>query len=161
MSAQNAMVAICHGPADAAAALRELGRQGVGLACLSAVAADRESETAPAAYYVQDGQLRKAGQGEGGLWQMLSGRSVLVIPGEPAILLAGPFAACVVQTLENGMLFGDLGPIAGALYSLGISRESACRYASAARQGRALVIVHGRSREVEQARSILAGCGRY
>lgn len=157
MPAENAMVAIRDGPATAVEALRELTRQGVGLCCLSAVAIDRESETAPAAYYVQDGHLRKAGQSDGGLWQMLSGCSVLVLPGEPAILLAGPFAAFVVQAVENGTLFADLGPVAGALYSLGFSRESARRYASAVRQGRALVIVHGRSREVEQARGILAG----
>lgn len=158
MPVQNAMVAIRDGPASAAEALKELARQGVGAGCLSAVAADRESETVPAAYYVQDGRLCKAGPGDNGVWQMLSGWSVLVVPGEPAILVAGPFAACVVQTVENGMLFGDLGPVAGALYSLGISRESACRYALAVRQGRALVIVHGRSREVERARDILADC---
>lgn len=156
MSAENAIVAVCDGPARAAESLLELARHGVELGCLSAIAADRESETAPAAYYVKDGLLRKAGQGDGGYWRMLSNWSVLVIPGEPAILAAGPFAACVVQAIENGMLFGDLGPVARALYSLGIPRESACRYALAVRQGRALVIVQGRSRDVAQARSILA-----
>ena len=81
---------------------------------------------------------------------------VLVSPGERTVFLAGPFAASVVRTLENEGLFGDLGPIAGGLYSLGIPRDAARDYELTALQGRPLVIVHGPARDVERARRIVA-----
>jgi len=62
----------------------------------------------------------------------------------------------VVRTLDNEGLFGDLGPIAGGLYSLGVPRNAAREYELTALQGRPLVIVHGRARDVERARGIVA-----
>ena len=86
----------------------------------------------------------------------LPGCAVLIGSGERMALLTGPFAASVARMLDNQGLFGDLGPIAGGLYSLGIPREAACDYERTALRGCALVIVHGRARDVARARLILA-----
>jgi len=61
-----------------------------------------------------------------------------------------------VRTLSNEGLFGDLGPIAGGFYNLGIPRDEARDYELTALQRRPLVIVHGRARDVERARNIVA-----
>lgn len=153
----NAMVAVFDVAADAETAVSELRRQGVEPGCLSVVAADEPSGLTPVSYYFERGCLRKAAtQGSRRLLESLPACAVLIVPGERTALLAGPFAASVVRALENEGLFADLGPIAGALYSLGIPRDAAREYELAAHQGRALVIVHGRARDVAQARSILA-----
>jgi hypothetical protein len=112
----------------------------------------------PVAYYLDGGRLRGTASRAGlrSLLEALPGCVVLVNPGERTLLLAGPFASSVVRALENEGLFGDLGPIAGALYSLGIPRDSARDYELSALRGRPLVIVHGRARDVERARGIVA-----
>ena len=160
MPAENATVAVYRTTADAVTAVAELRRQGVAPASISTVAADEQSGSRPVVYYL-DGEKNLRGTAAADdwsvLWQTLEGCAVLLHPGMPAILLAGPFAACAVRALNNESLFGDLGPIAGALYSLGFTRETALKYEATALAGCPLVMVHGRSREVARARQMLAG----
>lgn len=158
MPLENAAVALCNGAAEAEAAVAELRQQGLGADCISVVAVDEQSGVKPIAYYFDGGRLRgtAASGGMRSLLESLPGCVVLVSPGEPTVLLAGPFAACVIRTLDNEELFGDLGPIAAGLYSLGIPRDSARDYELTALQGSPLVIVHGRARDVERARGIVA-----
>jgi len=158
MPPENAIVVVCNASADAEAAIAELRRQGLEPGCISVVTADEQRGSMPVAYYFEGGNLRRvAARGSG--WRQLGalpGCAVLVSPGERTAFLAGPFAASVVRTLDNEGLFGDLGPIAGGLYSLGIPQDAARDYELTALQGRALVIVHGHTRDVARARRILA-----
>ena len=157
MLPENAMVAICSVAADAEAAVVELRQRGLEPGCISVVAGDEQGGSTPVAYYFEDGCLRRTAARAScrRLLEALRGCVVLVIPGERTAFIAGPFAASVVRTLDNEGLFGDLGPIAGGLYSLGIPRDAAREYELTALQGRALVIVHGRARDVARAREIL------
>ncbi|MGD0049634.1 MAG: hypothetical protein ABSE42_21790 [Bryobacteraceae bacterium] len=158
MPAENAVVAVCNGAADAKTAMLELRQEGLAADCISVVAVDEQSGFLPVAYYFDGGRLRgTAARGSSqSLLETLPDCAVLVSPGERTILLAGPFAACIVRTLANEGLFGDLGPIAAGLYSLGIPRDAARDYELSALRGRPLVIVHGRARDIERARHILA-----
>jgi hypothetical protein len=154
---ENVAVGVCNSASEAEAVVAELRQQGLEPDCLSVVAVDEQSGSTPAAYYFERGSLRSTAA-RGGGWRLLdalSGCAVLVIPGERTAILAGPFAASVARTLDNEGLFGDLGPIASGLYSLGISRDAARDYELTALRGRALVIVHGRARDVARARRIL------
>jgi hypothetical protein len=154
---ENAVVAVCNLVSDAEAVVSDLRQQGLEPGCISIVAVDERSGSTPIAYFFEQGCLSRTAA-RGGCWPMLealSGCAVLVSPGERTAILAGPFAACVVRTLDNEGLFGDLGPIASGLYSLGISRDAARDYELTALQGRALVIVHGRAQDVAWARRIL------
>jgi len=157
MSSENAVVAVCSVADDAEEAIAELCRQGLERDCISMVAVDEQSGVAPAAYHFDGGRLsRAAARGSSrSPSEALPVCAVLVIPGERTVFLAGPFAASVVRTLDNGGLFGDLGPIAGGLYSLGIPRDEAREYELSALHGRPLVIVHGRARDVGRARRIV------
>jgi len=155
---ENLLVEICRGGTEAEAAICELGRQGVGPESISAVVADRQAGVAPVAYYFESGRLLRTAARDSG-WRpakSLAGCAVLMVPGEPTVLLAGAFAESIVRALENGALFGDLGPIAGGLYSLGVSRDAAREYELTALQGHALVLVHGSVGVVARARRILA-----
>jgi hypothetical protein len=143
---------------DAEAAIAELRQQGLAIDCISVVEVDEQSGVMPVAYYFDGERLRRtAPRGSSrGLWEALSGCAVLVSPGERTVFMAGPFAASVVRTLDNEGLFGNLGPIAGGLYNLGIPRDAAREYELTALRGRPLVIVHGRARDVERARRVVA-----
>lgn len=158
MALENAVVGVCRLAADAEAVVDELRQEGIDPDCISVVTADGQSGLMPVAYYSDGGRLRStAAQGSSrNLWEALPGCAVVVNPGDPPVLLAGSFAASVVRTLDNEALFGDLGPIAGGFYSLGISRDAARDYELSALQGRTLVVVHGRARDVERARRIVA-----
>ena len=158
MSLENVAVAVCNGAAEGEAVVAELRQQGLEPDCISVVAADERGGAMPVAYYSEGGRLRGTGASAGSrsLLESLPGCVVLVSPGEPTVLLAGPFAACVVRTLDNEELFGALGPIAAGLYSLGISREAAREYELIAMRGRPLVIVQGRAWDVQRARGIMA-----
>jgi len=158
MAPENVVVAVCQGVADADAAVAELRQQGVDAGCISMVTPDAQSGSTPVAYYL-DGAFPRRAPAQGGCLpqaEALPVCAVLVSPGERTAFLAGPFAGAVVRILDNQGLFGDLGPIAGGLYSLGISRDAARDYELTALQGRALVIVHGPARDVARARCMLA-----
>jgi hypothetical protein len=154
---ENAVVAVCNLVSDAEAVVSELRQQGLEPGCISIVAVDARSGSTPIAYFFEQGCLSRTAA-RGGCWRVLealSGCAVLVSPGERTAILAGPFAESVVRTLDNEGLFGDLGPIASGLYSLGMSRDAARDYELTALQGRTLVIVLGRAQEVARARRIL------
>jgi hypothetical protein len=155
---ENVVVAICSEAGDAEAAVLELGRQGIGPDSISIVAAEDESAAAPVAYYFEHGILRGTALRED-RWRLMAdlpGCAVLVIPDERPVLVAGSLAASVVRVLDNKPLFGDLGPIASAFYCAGIPRDTAREYELTALQGRVLVVVQGRAKDVAGARAILA-----
>jgi hypothetical protein len=112
----------------------------------------------PVAYFFEKGHARTtAPRGyRGPHLDDLPGSAVLLLPGERAAFITGAFASGVVRILDCEELFGGLGPIASGLYNLGIPSDAARDYELTALQGRALVIVHGPSREVARARQILA-----
>ena len=112
----------------------------------------------PVAYYSDGARLHCTGASARlrSLVESLQGCVVLVSPGEPGVILTGPFASYVVRTLDNEELFGDLGPIAAGLYTLGVSREAAREYELSTMRGSPLVIVHGRAWDVQRARAIMA-----
>lgn len=157
MPQENAVVAVCNGAAEAKAIVGGLRQQGLEPDCISVVAVDDQSGATPVAYYFEGGRLRgTAPHGSSrSLLDALPGSAVLISLGE-IVLVAGPFGASVVRTLNNEGLFGNLGPIAGGLYSLGIPQHAARDYELTALQGRPLVIVHGRARDVERARRFVA-----
>ena len=158
MLAENAVVAVCNAAADAEAAVAELRRQGVANGSVSVVTVEEPGGSKPSAYYVRGGCLRRAPDLEScrQLWETLSEFAVLVSPGERAVVLGGPLAASVVRALDQEELFAKLGPLAGGLYNLGITRDAAREFELAALQGHSLVIVHGRAHDVARARRILA-----
>ncbi len=152
----NAVVAVCQGAADVETAIADLRQHGLEPGSISVVATEEPGGLQPVAYYFEDGCLRRtAAKGSWRLLESLPGYAVLVSPGVRVTLLAGSFASSVVRALNSEGLLGDLGPIAGGLYSLGIPRDVALGYERKALEGYALVVVHGRARDVARARQVL------
>jgi hypothetical protein len=145
----NALVVVYNVAEDAAAALATLRAQELEHA-LSLAAADQQSGIAPVAYHFESGHLHRAPVpgSSPSPFEGFAEYAVLVCAGERPVLLGGPFAAAVIRALDNEGLFGDLGPIAAGLYSFGVPREAAREYELMVRQGRILVIVQGRARDI-------------
>jgi hypothetical protein len=157
MPAENVAVFVYGAPADVAKTLGRLTDYGIHAESVSLICIDRETAMAPVAYHFESGTMRRTSRG--GNWpsfgSLLTGCTVLVAPDRPAVVAAGPIGPILSRALENEVLFGNMGPIAGTLYSLGMPREAARRYESAAREGRWLMVIHGPARNVARAREVL------
>jgi hypothetical protein len=158
MPTGNLIVAVCDVMADAVAAVALLERHGIERSSVSVVVLDERTGLAPVAYYLCDGQIRRTAAEEKPphMWQSFTPCAVILTPGTAALVVSGPFAIPAARALEHESLFGDLGAIAGGLYSLGVSREEARKYELTAYSGRSLVIVQGHTRDVARARELLA-----
>lgn len=93
-----------------------------------------------------------AGAALGGLWGLLVGLGVLVIPGVGPVLAAGPLAGA----LAGASLGAATGGVIGILVEVGLSEEDAGRYAEALRRGAVLVTVSGHDAETDRLRAILS-----
>jgi hypothetical protein len=84
------------------------------------------------------------------------GSAFFFIPGIGPILVAGPLVAWIVGVLEGAVVVGGLSVIGAALFSIGIPNDSIVQYETSLKANKFLLIAHGSSEEVEQARKILA-----
>jgi hypothetical protein len=91
----------------------------------------------------------------GGLWGMLFGSALFIVPGIGPLLVAGPLVAWIVGALEGAAVMGGLSALGAALVSIGIPRDSVLQYESNLKAGKFLLILHGTLQEVEQAKERL------
>ena len=156
MPVENVAVFVYSAAADLVNVLGKLARHSVGAESVSVISVDRETATASIAYHIETGEIQRAPRGDSlSFANLLKGCTLLLTPDLPVVLIAGPLGRCFSRTLQNEALFGGMGAIAGTLYSLGIPRGAACQYETAALKGGALIIVHGRARDVARARELL------
>src|SRR3984957_17034388 len=92
----------------------------------------------------------------GGLWGLLLGAGLFLIPGVGPVLVAGPFLAALVGALESAAIVGGLSALAAGLVSMGIPKESAVKYEAEIRADKFVMVVHGTPEELERARAILS-----
>ncbi len=92
---------------------------------------------------------------EASLWGVLAHWASFDLPGIGPVLVAGPLVGWLVAILNDTSLFGGLTALGVACYSLGLSTETATAGEEWVRQGRCLLLVHGSSAEIDQARNAL------
>lgn len=81
-----------------------------------------------------------------------------VVPGIGPIMVGGPLVGWLIDALEGGMTAGGgMSAVGVALYNLGIPKDSSLRYENSLKANKVLVIAHGTTGEVVQARDILLG----
>ena len=89
-----------------------------------------------------------------GVWERLDGAGVFWMPDFGWILIAGPFAAWVVASLDNSSLFSGLSAFGSAIYSIGIPLQDIPRYETDLERGALLLVVHGSATTVQNARRL-------
>jgi len=83
----------------------------------------------------------------------------LVIPGIGPIIAAGPIVAWIIGALEGAVVVGGISALGAGLFSLGIPKDSVVKYETSIKAGKFLLIAHGTTDEVQQARNVLQSTG--
>jgi hypothetical protein len=142
-----------HGRAEEA--VQELKRGGFDMKKLSILAKDFQSQENVVGFYNAGDRMKswgKFGAIWGGLWGMLFGSGIFLVP----VIVAGSFAALLVATLEGAVVMGGFTAIGAALFSIGIPKDTVLRYETDLKAGKFLLVAHGAHEEVERAKEILA-----
>jgi hypothetical protein len=125
---------------------------------LSIVGKDLHTEEHALGFYTS-GDRMKFWAGRGALWGslggMLLGSALFLLPAIGPVIVMGPLVAWIASALEGAAVGGAAGVLAAALASIGLPKESVVKYELEVKAGRFLVLVHGSSGLIEQARHLL------
>jgi len=160
MSKANSIVAIYETHEQAEQAVKELQEAGVDMKSLSIAAKDMHTEEQVVGYYTTGDRMKhwgKLGAFWGGFWGLLFGSALFAIPGIGPILVAGPLVAWIVAALEGAVVVGGVSAVGAGLVSIGIPKDSVIKYETALKTDKFLLIVHGTSEAVAQAKDIIGG----
>jgi hypothetical protein len=151
-------VAIYKSHLEAEAAVKQLQQAGFDMKQLSIVGRDYQNDEQVVGYYNAGERMKywgKTGAFWGGIWGMLFGSALFLIPGVGPLVMAGPVVAWIVAALEGAVVVGGLSALGAGLYSLGIPKDSIVQYESALKAGKFVVIAHGSPGEAAHAQSII------
>lgn len=150
----NHVVAVYPTHSQVETAIRELNHGGVDMKRLSVIGQNYHSEEQPLGFINAGDRMLswgKFGAFWGAVWGALWGAAMLFLPGIGYVYFAG----WIVYTLGGAVLGGAAGALGGALASIGVPKDSVVRYETALKAGRFLLIVHGNSADIEEAKNLL------
>jgi uncharacterized membrane protein len=158
MEKNDAIVAVFNDHQQAEAAIRSLGREGLNVKHFSIVGKGYHKEEKVLGFYNVGDRIKSwTGTGAfwGGFWGLFAGGILMTVPIIGPVVVLGHFAAMVIAALEGAVVVGGLGALGGALFSLGIPKDSVIKYEGALKADGFLIIGHGPSDEMARARTIL------
>jgi hypothetical protein len=162
MTRENSVVCIYNTHSDADAAVKTLQVSGFEMKQLSIVGKDYHTEEHVIGFYNAGDRMKywgKLGAFWGGIWGFFVGAAFFWIPGIGPLVVAGPLVSWIVGALEGAVVVGGFSALGGALYSIGIPKDSIVRYETAIKSGKFLLLAHGTMAEVSRAREILEPSG--
>ncbi len=145
---------------EAEQAIRALGKAGFDMKKLSLIGKGYHSEEHPVGFYTTGDRVKAwGGMGAfwGGIWGLLLGPAVFVLPGVGVVAMAGPFVAALVAALEGAVTVGGVSALAAALTQVGVPKDSVVRYETALKVDKYVLMVHGDAHDMATAASVLAG----
>ena len=153
-------VAICDSHEKAEKVVKELQESGFDMKKLSIVGKDYHEEDKVIGFYNTGDRMKNwgsAGAFWGGIWGFVFGAGFFLIPGLGPVMLAGPIVSSLVGGLEGAVVVGGLSALGGALFGIGIPKDSVLQYETALKADKFLVIAHGTTEELEKAKTIMSG----
>jgi hypothetical protein len=159
MSELSSVVAVYNSHEEAEAALKKLQDASFDVTKVSIIGKDFRTEEKVVGYYTTGDRMKywgAMGAFWGGLWGLLLGAGLFLIPGVGPVLVAGPFLAILLGALESAVLVGGISALVAGLVSLGIPKDQALKYEAYVKADKYLLVVHGTQEEVERARQILS-----
>ncbi len=157
-------VAIYESHRAAEDAIRALATSGFDMRKLSIVGRDYSTEEGVVGYYNAGDRMKawgKTGAFWGGLWGMLFGSALFIIPGVGPLFAAGPLVAWIGGALEGATVVGGMSALGAGLFSIGIPKDSVLSYETQVKAGKFVVIAHGTREEVAKTREILLGAEHH
>ena len=152
-------VAVCNTHQEAEQVVKELQQSGFNMKKLSIIGKDYHEEDKVIGYYNTGDAMKKwgvLGAFWGGIWGIIFGAGFFLVPGVGPLVMAGPFVATFVGALEGAVIMGGLSALGAALFNIGIPKNSVLKYESDLKANKYLVIAHGTSEEVDNAKEIIA-----
>ncbi len=159
MADTNAVIAVYDNHSAAEEAVKKLQKAGFDMKKLSVVGKDYHTDEHVVGYYNTGDRMKywgKWGAFWGGLWGLLFGAAFFWVPAIGPVLVGGPLVTWIVAALEDAVVVGGLSAVGAGLFSLGIPKDSIVTYETAIKAGQFLVVAHGTSAEVTEARNILS-----
>ena len=156
---KSAVIAIYDTHEEAEKAISELQKSGFDMKKLSIVGKDYQSEEEVIGYYNTGERMKlwgKTGAFWGGLWGLMFGSALFLIPGIGPLVAAGPLVGWIVGALEGAVVVGGLSALGAGLYSIGIPKDSIIEYESQIKMGKYVVIAHGSPNEVSETQKTIA-----
>lgn len=155
----NSVVAVYSQHIDAENAINQLKKGNFNIKNLAIVGKGYHTEEQVVGYYTAGDRMKhwgKYGAFWGGLWGILVGSAVFLIPGIGPVVVAGSAVAWIVGALESAVVVGGLSALGAGLVSIGLPKDSALKYESSVKAGKFVLIAHGTAEEAEAGRRILA-----
>lgn len=158
MSAIGSVVAVFTAHQAAETAVNRLSAAGFQMKNLSVIGRGSQSaETAIGFYSIAERDHFWGARGTfwGTLWGRFVGGAFLTTPLLGPVVILGRLAPIAVASLENADFIAELSIVGAALYTIGISKESALDYEEAVKLDRVLVIAHGPATSMIDAKILL------
>jgi uncharacterized membrane protein len=140
-------------------AVKTLAKTGIEMKSISIIGKNYHTEETPVGYFNAGDRAKvfgKLGAFWGGLFGLLFGSLFLFIPVFGHLVILGPLAAIVANTLEGAAVVGVAGALGGALSAIGVPKNSIVRYETELKADKFVVAVQGTPETVEKARATLA-----
>jgi hypothetical protein len=144
-SKENSVVAVYAQHSDAENAINLLKKSDFNIKKLAIVGQGYHTEDQVVGYYTTGDRMKhwgKKGAFWGGLWGLLVGSAVFMIPGVGPVMVAGSAVAWIVGALEGAVVVGGLSALGAGLHSIGIPKDCALKYESSIKAGKFLLIAH-------------------
>lgn len=144
--------------AEAEDAIRLLDRSGFDVKKLSIIGKGYHTEEHAVGFYGMGDRIKSwggVGAFWGGIWGLLLGPAVFLLPGVGLVAMAGPVVTALISTLEGAVLVGSLGALGAALSKLGASHDQVIKYESAIKSDKYVLMIHGSTEEISIANDIL------
>ena len=155
---KSAVIATFNTHVEAEQAVKELQKSGFDMKQLSIVGKDYHSDEHVVGYYNMGERTKywgKNGAFWGGIWGLLFGSALLLVPGLGPVVVAGPLVASIIAGLETAVVVGGLSAIGAALYSMGIPKDSIVLYETSLSAGKFLLLSQGAAADIEKAHKLL------
>jgi hypothetical protein len=156
---ENAVLSVFPNHAEADAAIKALADHGFDMTKLSLVGKGFHSEEHAVGFYTAGDRIKAwgaTGAFWGGIWGLLVGPALFLVPGVGVVALAGPFVATVVAAIEGAIIGGGVTALGAALAHLGLPKNEIVKYETTVKEDGFVLLAHGSADDIARARAILA-----
>lgn len=156
MSALNSVVAVYKTQADAQDGVTRLETAAFDLKTVSLAGRELDFGSNVVGYYQTSNRMKYWGARRAfwdKLWNVLPGAAYFVVPGIGGMLFAGHLTGWFVSALDHPV--EGLTAVGSSLFHLGIPQVNAYRYDTAVRMHKLLLMAHGSSGDLLNARDLL------
>jgi hypothetical protein len=143
-------------------AVHQLGRGGFPIKQVSVLVQSLEDESQVHGYITAGNAARAGGCKDiwaGGLFEPLAGAAFLWMPGFGSLLVAGPLAVKLLDSVERTLAASEHGDVLGILAAWGVPWRHIVQYEQDLKAAKCLVVAHGNAAEGARAIDILEATG--